>query len=264
MSARLAVPLLDELVDGGISYGSMLLVEFEPQSLWYDTAYTIAYQALRNGIRTELHTFHRSPHDVKRILAQFGLEPDRLLSEGLLRIIDSYTVQTGIGTTEKSKGADVFMTSSLKMSDWNAAAVRQIQAGIPEEEKRRLHIDDNMTVLTRYNTEEEMIDSARTRILPLQRSREIVLLNALLKGVTSEVFITQLESLHDGIIDFRSREENGKLEHYVRIRTMHGRSSDSRWQHLRQSEKGLVLLDRSRPKVAELGISGWLKGAKKQ
>jgi class 3 adenylate cyclase len=235
------------------------MVEFEPGSCWYDTAFTMVAEAVGNGIKTDLHLFRRKPQEAKDSLIRLGVNVDQLMGGDLLRIIDSYTVQTGVGTAEKPKGSDAFKTSSVKLSDWSAAAKQQLTQGISEAEKRRLHIDDNLTVMTRYNGEDEVIDYWRTSIIPLYRARESVLINAVSTGVASDSFYRKFESLSDGIIDCRTREEAGEIEQYIRVRTMSGRSHDSRWQHATVSENGRVRLDPGRRKVPELGMEAHIK-----
>ena len=244
----------------GLDFGSIILVEFESQSCWYDAALALASQALSAGVKTDLHMFHRNPSAVRNALAKFGLDVEKLRKKDLLRIIDSYTIQTGIGSPDDLKGSDAFKQQSLNLTEWAVAAKQQITEGIPEAEKNRLHIDDNLTVLNRYNTENEVIDYWRTRIVPLYRARESLLVNALLMGVSSEGFYKHFEALCDGIIDCRTQEENGKVENYVRVRTMRGKSFDSRWQHVRLMDDGRMSLDPSRRRVTELGLGGWLKG----
>ena len=252
--------MIKELVPAGFDFGNIILVEFESHSCWYDAALTLASQALTGGVTTDLHRFHKNPQGVRYALARFGLDVGKLLERDMLRIIDSYTVQTGIGSPQDLKGSDKFKQISLKLTDWAAAAKQQITEGIPEAEKNRLHIDDDLTVLNRYNQENEVIDYWRTRIIPLYRARESVLVNALLTGVSSEGFYKQFEAMCDGIIDCRTQEESGQVENYVRVRTMHGKSFDSRWQHVSVMADGRVSLDASRRRVSELGIGGWLRG----
>jgi KaiC/GvpD/RAD55 family RecA-like ATPase len=78
--------------------------------------------------------------------------------------------------------------------------------------------------------------------------------------VSSESFYKQFEALCDGIIDFQTRDENGQVENYVRVRTMHGKSFDSQWQNVKVMADGRVNLTPSRRRVSELGLGGWLKG----
>jgi len=81
-------------------------------------------------------------------------------------------------------------------------------------------------------------------------------------GIASDSFYRQFESLCDGIIEFRSSDEGGQVEHFARVRTLRGMSSDNRWRRLQLHNDGSVTTDAD-IKPRELGIGGWLKGPKK-
>ncbi len=102
----------------------------------------------------------------------------------------------------------------------------------------------------------------RTRFLPWARVRELVLIMSVVSGGASEAFYKQCESIYDGIFDFISREEAGKIRHYARVRTMHGKPCDTRWRNLRLQDNGGVKLVTKSRKNEELGIRGWLKGSR--
>ncbi len=233
------IPMLKELIPDGVEYGTMLLVEFEPDSIWYDVSLTMAVQALRNGIKTDYHTFQRDPSDVGRAVARFGLDVQKLQEDGIFRIIDSYTVQTKLGEPERpSKGELLFQTQSVSLSDWSIATAQTIKTGglhlglEPELEKRRFHIDDDTSVLLQYNTEKVLIDYWRTRTLPGARALDLVFMNSAVLGVHSEAFYKQLESLCDGIIEFKREETGGTRNHLVRMKAMRGRKYDAQWHRL--------------------------------
>ncbi len=57
--ACITIPLLEGMVNE-VPYGSKCLVEFEPQSLWYETSLTLAVQAVKKGILTDYHTFQHT------------------------------------------------------------------------------------------------------------------------------------------------------------------------------------------------------------
>ena len=241
----LALPILSDLVPGGFRYGLNLVVEFEPHSLWYETSLTIAAYGLRSGLRTDYHTFQHIPSEVVEALTRFGLDVQKLEEEGNLRILDTYTVTTGVGIPEKPKiGRPPYQMQSARLSDWSISAAQDMKSPreIPEPEKRRLHIDDNTSVLLQYNSEKEMIDVWRTRFVPLARAREDIMIHSLVAGVYSEAFYKQFESLCDWIIDFKSQEIGGEIEHNVRVRAMHGKTFDSRWRRLQLQESGEVVL----------------------
>ncbi|HLQ07189.1 MAG TPA: adenylate/guanylate cyclase domain-containing protein [Nitrososphaerales archaeon] len=249
------IPFFAELIPGGIEYGSVLLVEFEPQSCWYEASYTLAAQALEKGLKTDLHIFQHNPKSVREAMKRFGLDIKKLEEADLVRFIDSYSVQVGVGQADVPKGADAFKTSSVKLEDWARAAAAQMSSEIPESERNRLHIDDNTAILSRYNKEDELIDYWRTKIIPLYRARDGVLINAIALGVASDSFYKQHESMVDGIIDCRSREEDGVVEHYIRVRAFRGKNPDTRWQRVKVFD-GKVVLERGRLKEGSLDQLG--------
>ena len=244
MSSGLSLPFLKELIEGSVDYGTSLLVEFEPDSIWYETSLTLAAQALKVGIRTDYHLFQHMPSELREAFTRFGLDVKQLEEHDSLRILDSYTVQTGLGVNESSEKSRVprYYSQSLKLSDWSIADVQRIKSGVPEEDKRRLHIDDNTGVLLQYNDEKACIDNWRTRSRPHTKVQEIVLFNSLMKGAASDAFTKQFELLSDAIIDIKSQEKEGRIEHVLRVRAMRGRPYDSRWRRLRLLQTGEVAL----------------------
>ena len=243
MSIPLVLPILKDLVPAGFGYGTNLLVEFEAQSLWYETSLTIAGNALKAGVRTDYHTLQHFPNEVVGSLERLGLNVEKLREEGMLGIIDSYTVQSGFGAPKiADTGRSHYQAQSVKMSDWSIQASVEMKSGSPDEEKRRLHIDDNTSVLLQYNDEKTLIDFWRTRAIPISRTRELAFMHSLVIGIASDSFYKQFEALCDGIIELKTQESAGQIEHLVRVRAMRGRPYDSRWHKLRLLDNGEVEL----------------------
>ena len=240
MSTVMIPPLLKELVPGGFEYGANLLVEFDSDSVWYETSLTIAAHALRAGIKIDYHNFQHTPSDIRKALDRRGLDVKKLEGDDMLWLVDSYTVQTGLDTSKDQ--TDVTQVS-VKLADWSIALARDLKMGISETMKRRLHIDDNTGILLQYNEEKAIIDFWRTRYIPYSRARECVNIYSLLTNVASTSFYKQYESLSDGIIDFKSEERENEFQHYVRVRNLRGRRHDSRWRKLRLSDNGEVTLE---------------------
>ncbi len=235
------VPFLNGLVPG-IRYGTDLVVEFEPNSLWCETSLTIAAQALKLGRPVEYHVFERRPSEAVRALQALGVDVTKLREQDALRIIDSYTVQTGIGQSETPGGAGLApLTKSVKISDWSITVGQEIKTGA-QAEKGWLHIDDNTGILLQYNEEKVIIDCWRTRIIPHTKVAEALSIYSLLAGVASPAFYKQFESLCDGILDFKSEEKGGRIEHSVRLRGMRHTTYDSRWHKLHLLESGEATL----------------------
>lgn len=207
----------------GLTFGANYLVEFEPQSLWYETMLTLTAEALAESVRTDLHTFSHIPKEVRDSLSRLGVNVASSEEKDLFRVIDSFTVTTGIGIPERRAGRpERYQSKSIHLADWSEAAMHEITEGVPDIERRRLHLDDNLSVLAQYNDEKALIDYWRTRFVPWSRSLQLSVLHSLTTGVHSASFYNQFETLCDGIFDFQSREAEQGMEHYFRVRTIRG------------------------------------------
>lgn len=239
--SELSIPILNRIVPGGFKYGQLLMVTYEPDSVWYETSLTIGALGLKNGLRIEYHSYEHIPSEVRSFLANLGVDVGKLEAEDKLRIEDSYTGQTGLGLPEMPAGKKVPI-QPLKLSDSSIEFAQHIKAGIPESDRRLLHIDDNTSILLQYNDEKTIVNFVRTRMIHWARARETTYLVSAPSGVASDAFSRQLESSFDGKIDVKSEEKEGQIQHYLRIRTLRGRPCDSRWRKLRVLENGEVTL----------------------
>ena len=266
MPDTLTLPILSEMVPRGFSYGKNYLVEFDPHSLWYEASLTIATHSLKRGIKTDYHTFTHIPDEIREAFANLGLNVKKLEDDNTLRIVDSYSLTTLLKRSKEAEKSGIVqsMERSLNLNDWTKDNFDFVKEEIPEIEKNRLHIDDDTSVLVSYNDEKTFIDHWRTSAIPWARIFGWAMLHSSVTGAYSENFYRQFESICDGIIDFRSREENGMIEHYVRWRATRGKPLDSRWRRLRLSDDGEVTLTAESRPAAELGIGRWLRGPRKQ
>jgi KaiC/GvpD/RAD55 family RecA-like ATPase len=239
--ANLFLPIFERLLPDGVEFGTNLLVEFEPDSAWYEASLTIAAQALRSGHKALYHTFQHLPADVEHDLRKFGLDLTKLQGEGVFQILDSLAVQTG---GLNPVGQEDPIAKSLKIPDLSISAAESIrkgrEEGVPEDEKWWVHVDDNTAIITRYNPENNVLDFWRTRYFPNARLTKEITIYSVLKRMVSESFLSQLESITDGIIDFKCEDKEGEVTQFFRVRRMRGRKFDSRWQRLNLSETGEV------------------------
>ena len=241
MTGELAIPILSRIAPGGFKYGQLLLVFYEPDSVWYETSLTIAAQALKDDLRIEYHTYEHIPSEVRSSLANLGLDVKKLEEDDRLRIHDSYTGQTGLGLAEIPFRSKV-PVQPLKVTDSSIEFAQHMKAGIPESDKRLLHIDDNTSILLQYNDEKTVANFLRTRMIPWARARDTTYLISGPSGVASNAFIRAQASYYDGIIDIKSEEKEGEIQHYIRIRILRGQSCDSRWRRLNVLGNGEVTL----------------------
>jgi class 3 adenylate cyclase len=238
------LPLLKNILPGGFDYGANYLVEFEPQSIWYETSLTIVADALRNGIPTDFHSFTHMSKDIREGLQKLELDVERFEKDDRFRIWDSYTVQTGIGTPEKiGKAWPRSRTDlqTLNIAEWDKGATKDIKEEVDLIDQRRLHVDDDTSILLHYNIERAFLDHFRTLTLPYVRRFQLVALHSVVTGLYIDTFYKEFESFCDGIIDLRSQEEEGgKVNQYLRLRRIRGKNYDSSWQLLRLLENGKV------------------------
>jgi KaiC/GvpD/RAD55 family RecA-like ATPase len=269
MSLEVHVPIFSDLVPGGFKHGANYLVEFDSNSLWYETSLTIAAQALKAGVRTHYHTFMHIPREVRQGLQKVGIDVKKLENEDRFRLIDSYTGLTGLPIQPES--TKLYSRQRISLNDpeylekYTANIADLLKEGAPDSEKRWLHLDDNTSIFNRYFKEQDVLNIFQTRVFQLTRILELSAFHSVVAGVWSDSFYKQFESQCDGVIDFKAEEDDGQLENYVRVRSIRGKSCDSRWRRLHLESNGEVSLDKvSEGKKKEIGISGWLKGPKKK
>ena len=240
--------LLEEILPEGLNYGANYLVEFEPQSLWYETSITLCAQALRAGIRTDYHTFTRPPEEVRASLGRLGVDVRSLEADDTFRVWDSFTVQTGLGDAEmvgRASPRERVDLRSVKMADWDKGAISEVTGTVSEVDRRRLHIDDNTSVLVQFNDEKSVTEHFRTLTIPYARKFELCLIHSISTGIYSESLSRQFEAFCDGVIDFRTREEEERLGHYIRVRVTRGTVHDSKWRRLEVLASGEVAVKES-------------------
>ncbi len=269
MPPELHVPILSDLVPGGFNYRANYLVEFDPNSLWYETSLTIAAHALKAGVKTQYHSFMHIPAEARQSLENLGVNLKHLESEDRFRFVDSYTPLTGL-PMEREKGTlagrpSTALNDPTFFEKYAANIVEVFRTGALERDKRWLHIDDNTSIFNRYLGDEQVLKLFNTLAFPEMRFLEISAFHAVVAGVFSDSFYKQFEAQCDGVIDFKTEEEEGQQATLVRVRSLRGKSCDSRWRRLLLRSTGEVALEKiEEGKKKEIGISGWLKGPKKK
>ena len=62
------------------------MVEFGPDSLWYETSLSIAARALKVEVKTEYHTLMHPPGRIREVISELGLDLTRLEEKRLFRL----------------------------------------------------------------------------------------------------------------------------------------------------------------------------------
>jgi KaiC/GvpD/RAD55 family RecA-like ATPase len=269
MPLEIHVPIFSDIVPGGFIHGANYLVEFESSSLWYETSLTIAARALKTGVKTQYHTFMHIPREVRQGLQKLGVDVLKFESEDRFRMIDSYTGLTSL-PIQPEPGRVIAGRPRVSLNDpsylekYTANIASLLNEGTPETDKRWLHLDDNTSIYNRYFKEQDVLDLFQTRVFQETRILDLSVFHSVVAGVWSGSFYKQFEAQCDGVVDYKAEETEGQMENYVRVRSIRGKSCDSRWRHLRLDGSGGVVLDKPDEGKKEIGISGWLKGPKKK
>ncbi len=230
------IPLIEDLTVAPIYPGSYILVEFDPASQWYEASFTIAAGWLKTGGRFSYVTYSHSPDDVRSQLQQLGLKTEELEQNDRLWITDFHHPSLGQKSTER------FTVESLKVADVSLWVAREgvIEAQAPDF----LAINDNISILDRFNAERNWVEVYLTRPIPMAKSRQVTQIVGIMAGVHSEWAYKQLEAAADGIIDFKVEDVHEETQDLMRIRTVRKIRCDRKWHRLKIGENFEVTLEK--------------------
>jgi class 3 adenylate cyclase len=234
---------LEKLAPGGFCYGMTCVVEFESNSLWHEVSLAIAAQALGRGMKTEYHVFQHTPTEIRLALKRMGVGVEEFEKKGSFRVMDSYTPTTPLTGPMEGRREPMLSGRTPDVDQWAKAIRDKMKSGFEEEEKRWLHIDDNESVLLQFSDEESIVNGWRTTFVPMAKARELLILHSLVTGIASESFYRKTEAMADAVIDMTTKEEGGRLENYVRLRTLRGVRFDSRWRRIELLSNGEVAVE---------------------
>jgi len=231
------IPLIEDLTKDSVPPGTNILVEFDPDSQWYNASVTIAAGWMKTGGGVSYNVFAQPPDSIRAQFKRLGLNSEELEKTEQLRIFDWYTASLG----QKSK--ERFANDSLKVADLSIEFSKGVLAGPPIT--GRLRISDNVSVLARFNDEKTWIEFGLTRGFPAARVRKSTAITGMMAGTHSEWAYKQNESAVDGIVDFKLEDaSNGETIDVIRIRNMRNTNFTKGWHRLKIGENFEVTLDK--------------------
>jgi KaiC/GvpD/RAD55 family RecA-like ATPase len=233
-----SIPLIEDLTKSPVHVGTILLVEFtgSSSSLWYNAASTIAAGWLKQGGKVSYNALAQSPDDVRSALTRLGVDCETSEKEDKLRIWDFYTASLGKRSSEK------YAYDSLKAMDLSLRVAKEDMQEAPQPEW--LRVVENSSTWYRFNDEKAMMEVEMTRFIPSFRLRKSTAIRGMLKSVHSNWVYEQLESAHDGIIDFRLDETSDPPQNLMRIRSLRNLHFDGRWHVLKVTENFEITLEK--------------------
>jgi KaiC/GvpD/RAD55 family RecA-like ATPase len=223
------IPILEPMARDGIPSGIFILIEYEPDSVFYNLVLTLAAGALERGHLVDLTCLEHDPDMVRADLRTMGVAVGELSAGDVprLRFIDGYSVAIGQSSKEK------YSYPSMNISD-HSIDVLGVMKAKPEEDKWRGRVCfcDNLSVMLRYNSEKSFIDFHATRLLPSLRGRRRTHFLSFTKGVHSDLFYKSMESLADGILDLKLDSSGEEPVNMLRLRSFKRGPHNPRWQKL--------------------------------
>ena len=216
--------------------GINFLVEYDPASQWYTASLTMAAGWLRSGGRVTYGTSAQPPHNIRTQLNRLGLNTEELEMSEKLDISDWYTATLGQKSKEKTAW------SSLKVADLSIEWSRNVMHQPPASDLLRML--DDLSCLDRFNDERSWVEFVRTRLIPTASLRNQIAVRGIIGAVHSNWAYKNLEASHDGIIDFKLDEVDGRTANFIRIRSLRNARFDSEWHELKIGENFEVNLDR--------------------
>jgi len=243
----LTVPILGSLIPDGLSPGTSLLVEFDPEGQWFAVSRTMAALRVKNGLRVLYGATARSRKDVIASLTKLGVDVDAAEEAGLLRIDDHYT-----STLSQDKDNPGFVAiddkymriGSPKIADWSIEQLRMIRGQVQRlskwgsDQSDVLAITDSFSPFLRFNEEKAFLEWMETRDLQLNRNLGRIIIIGMSRGVHSEPFYRSLEGMFDGLVEVRALEHDDAIRNMLRIRNLKGQPQDSRWHEISVNSKG--------------------------
>ena len=228
--------MIEDLTSGPVPTGSILLVEYDAASQWYNASITMTAGWLRTGGKADFGTFTQPPNDVRAQMKRLGLEPEVLEREGRLIITDWYTATLGQKSNEKESH------ESLKISDLSIHFAQTLFRGEPEPDM--ITTADDESTFARFNDEKTWMELELTRVIPGVKRRRITSLFPVMNGVHSEWVYKRWEGVSDVIIDFKVDACGDEVRNLMRIRLMRNVHFDSQWHALKISKNFEVTLEK--------------------
>jgi len=218
------IPLIEDLMMDPVPAGSVLMVEFDPTSLWYAASVTIAAGWLKTGGIVTYSVNGQTPDSIRAQFRRLGFDVETLEKDERLVIFDGYTIILGRRSKEK------YAAQSLKAGDLSITYSREVmQAGpVPE----LLTIVDTVSSLARFNDDRAWVEFLLTRGIPSAALTKSTTIAGIIQGLHPDSIYKQLETAVDGVIDMKLDDSSNPPKNLIRIRSMRNLRFDGRWREI--------------------------------
>lgn len=230
------IPLIEDLTAESVPPGSIIMVQYDPASQWYNASLTMAAGWLKTGGRVAYNVAGQPPDDARSQLKRLGVNVDELETEDRLRIWDWYTLTLGQKSKEK------YTADLLKVADLSITFAKDFMRRQPRPD--RLIIVDDESFMARFNDEKSWVEFALARDIPALKMRKQIAIHGYIRDLHSNWVYKQLEAAHDCVVDFKLDESTEPPRNSIRIRNFRNVAFDGQWHPLRVSENFELSLDR--------------------
>jgi KaiC/GvpD/RAD55 family RecA-like ATPase len=239
--------LLATLIPDGIKPGTMLLIEFDPESQWLAVATTIA--ALFSGTKRHVGylAMSRTPEEVRQNLVALGLDVPNAEKAGLLAIEDWYSASlTGGRVDHSGRDARIFQQTgtglrvlSLKVADLSVEWLKSSKTGpqpiydiVDFWPPGSLIIVESFSTILRFNEERAFVEWIESRVNPSERKRRSITIQGFVRGIHTDQLYRLMENASDGVVDIRVVERGDETRNLLRVRGLKGQRHDTRWHEI--------------------------------
>ncbi len=252
---RFRIPLLDKLVPGGIRFGTVFMVEFDPHSQWLAVSTTMAAGYLRANGRVLYIAFARPVVAVRQRLEVLGLDVLAAEQARRLDIEDWHSASLSGGRIEsalrKSEAYEPTLGGtrvlSMKIHDLSVAYLKGQKEGWQDDVSETwpagaLSIGESVSELLRFNEETPVVEFLVSRVFPHEREAGRITMGGFVRGIHSESFYRRIEAACDGLIEVRVMEREDMVKNLVRVTSLKGQPHDTRWHEIEIKPNGEAVL----------------------
>jgi len=254
------IPLLAPLIPSGIRPGTMLLVEFDPESEWFSVATTIAAHFYGAKHHVGYLAMGRPPEDVKRDLTALAVNVVDAEKAGLLAVEDWYSASLSGGRVERPGQSRVFEPTetglrvlSLKVADLSVDWLKSSKSSphpvydiVDFWPAGSLIIVESFSSILRFNEEKSFVEWVERRVNPAERKRQSITIQGFVRGIHSDQLYKLMENTADGVIDIRVQERGEETKNVLRVRSLKGRPHDTKWHEILIKSNGEATLAEQR------------------
>jgi KaiC/GvpD/RAD55 family RecA-like ATPase len=212
--------------------GKVLVGLYEPTSQWLSLILTVAAELLRCGCVVAIGTLATPTSQIRQQLARSLQNLKELENTNRFTLVDWYTWMTGAKSTERRS------VDSLALAQFN------VQDSKFQREESSLYdflANDNLSTFLKYNDERTFMQWLDKTIARMREFRGIRLYG-FIKGFHSDAFYANLQGIADGVIELNIREEEGRLENVIRLKSIRGIQHPTDWRPLRMTDWGFLEL----------------------